>query len=293
MPAGNRFWDRNPVSRKKPLPKDALCQRETAAGVPCKTTLGLARHGRKILCGSHVAQAKRAVAKRRQEKAHINPIRVTDERPVLSCADPRNDGKPCQNTHSLKNVGGVILCHIHRKKRMDQARGVKRQSPLRHESRCTICKSGRRVEIEAGFVDGVLSAKQLAQHLGTSEWAIYRHMKYFGLDERRALNALPYLGHIMREGSLQEPTARDAVAAALAAHKITHGMRAQLDERMEVLEKKTAEALVAVLDRLDLEPIVYKRAGELLQQEVNRRFFGDVTGEDLDTWDLDGKETKH
>ncbi|KKL59778.1 hypothetical protein LCGC14_2211930, partial [marine sediment metagenome] len=28
-------------------------------------------------------------------------------------------------------------------------------------------------------------------------------------------------------------------------------------------------------------------------QEVNRRFFGDVTGEDLDTWDLDEQETEH
>jgi len=275
------------VSDERPLPNKPKCHYPRNDGDPCRQPNGLRWVGKVVMCGQHATKAERDARKSTGKSQRIVPRNPQTGQDLRGCSETTKKGAPCQIKQGLQLLGGEVLCPTHRRKRRVDSRGVGRNTPLRHESQCTICQNPRRAEIEQGFVDGVLAAKQLAQHLGTSEWAIYRHMKYFGLDDRRALNTLPYLGHIMREGALQTPTARDAVAAALAAHKITHGMRAQLDARMEILEKKTAEALVAVLDRLGLEPIAYKRAGVLLEQEVNRRFFGEVTGEDLDTWDLE------
>ena len=57
--------------------------------------------------------------------------------------------------------------------------------------------------------------------------------------------------------------------------------------RSKCVRSICADALVAMLDRLGLEPIVYKRAGEMLEQEIDRRLFGDSSGEDAEAWNLE------
>ena len=65
------------------------------------------------------------------------------------------------------------------------------------------------------------------------------------------------------------------------------------DDRLEGREvgtrgaRRAADYIAAQFRGLGLEPAVYKRAGELLEQEVSRRFFGDDTAEELDTWNLE------
>jgi len=96
----------------------------------------------------------------------------------------------------------------------------KSKDPERHSSRCKVCKSPERVEIERKFCSWVAQAEIVREHKLGSRAVLHRHATALGLFDRRDQNLRASLAGFIERGSRAEVTGAAFVQAVVAYSKI-------------------------------------------------------------------------
>lgn len=96
----------------------------------------------------------------------------------------------------------------------------KSNDPERHSSRCKVCKSPQRVEIERKFCSWVVQAEIVREHRLGSRAVLHRHATAVGLFDRRDQNLRASLAGFIERGSRAKVTGAAFVQAVVAYSKI-------------------------------------------------------------------------
>lgn len=70
-----------------------------------------------------------------------------------------------------------------------------------HTCECKVCKSGKREEIERGYINWI-TQKELAETYGVPANSISNHVSYFGLKKKRAKNYIKLLDRMIEQAQI-------------------------------------------------------------------------------------------